>query len=144
MTDASDDKVKTEPSVAVTSEPMTNSDSLMAVVSNLVDERHVMQMIDSQTNMLARFEKSNEMLVNVNALAVIRFDAANRDLKRYTQQLCDLQKDLDSVYHRIKFLRLKLAQQYPQAFKACGNVFNPLDEEEETTEDMKGIQLNDS
>jgi len=63
------------------------------------------------------------MLVNCNALAVIRFENANRDLKRYTQQLTDMQKDLDSVFHRIKFLKLKLTQQYPDAFKGCVMAF---------------------
>jgi hypothetical protein len=57
------------------------------------------------------------MLVNCNALALIRFENANKDLKRFTQQLIEMHKDLDSVFHRIKFLKLKLTQQYPNAFK---------------------------
>jgi len=123
---------------------MSSSEALVGVLSNLVDERDVHSIIESQKNMLSRFEKTNEMLVNCNALAVIRLENANRDLKKYTQQLIDMQKDLDSVFHRIKFLRLKLSQQHPCAFKACGNVFNPLDEEEEeTTENMKNMKIDE-
>ncbi|XP_054160218.1 kxDL motif-containing protein CG10681-like [Oppia nitens] len=120
-----------------------SGDTFIHLVSNLVEDNHVMTINDSQINMLSRFEKTNEMLVNCNALAVIRFESANRDLKRYTQQLVDLQKDLDSVFHRIKFLKLKLTQQYSQAFKDCGNVFNPFnEEEEEINEDLKDLSIN--
>jgi len=99
-----------------------------------VDGGDVQQIIGSQRNMLGRFEKTNEMLVNCNALAFIRLEAANRDLRRHTTQLQDVKKDIDSIFRRIRVLRTKLAQQYPDAFKSC-NVACVLDEEDELVED---------
>lgn len=57
------------------------------------------------------------MLVNCNALAMIRFENSSRELRKHTQQLIELKKDLDLVFKRIRFLKFKLSQQYPQAFK---------------------------
>lgn len=84
--------------------------------------------------MLGRLEKTNEMLINCNALSATRFAVASQDLKKHTQLLFDLKKDLDSVFKRIRFLKMKLAQQYPAAFSACNTVFYAVDEEDEPEE----------
>lgn len=83
---------------------------------------------------LGRLEKTNEMLINCNALSATRFAVASQDLKKHTQLLFDLKKDLDSVFKRIRFLKMKLAQQYPAAFSACNTVFYAVDEEDEPEE----------
>ncbi|CAG2118788.1 unnamed protein product [Medioppia subpectinata] len=134
-------------------EECTESESVSTVMCRLVDSQHVDAVLDSQTNMLSMYEKSNEMLVNCNALAVHRFTHTSVAVQRYVQQLTDLRKDLDSVYHRIKFMKLKLSQQYSHAFKgvslsitidvSCGNVCNRLDEEEETADDIKNVKIRD-
>lgn len=74
------------------------------------------------------------MLLNCNSLSATRFALANQELKKHTQLLFDLKKDLDSVFRRIRFLKMKLSQQYPAAFSACSKVFNVLDEEDEPEE----------
>lgn len=74
------------------------------------------------------------MLINCNALSATRFAVASQDLKKHTQLLFDLKKDLDSVFKRIRFLKMKLAQQYPAAFSACNTVFYAVDEEDEPEE----------
>lgn len=84
--------------------------------------------------MLGRLEKTNEMLINCNALSATRFVVASQDLKKHTQLLFDLKKDLDSVFKRIRFLKMKLSQQYPAAFTACNTVFYAVDEEDEPEE----------
>lgn len=65
---------------------------------------------------LSRFEKTNEMLVNCNALAAIRLDHSSKDLKRHIGKLQELQKDIEGVFKRIRTIRSKLSQQYPDAF----------------------------
>lgn len=57
------------------------------------------------------------MLVNCNALTAIRMQSVNRELLAYTRDLTELKSDLDSIFRRIRFLKLKLSQKYPQAFK---------------------------
>jgi len=105
------------------------ADAFVSLLVNLVRDEDVDTIIDSQKHMLTRFEKTNEMLVNCNALAMQRFEVASKDLKGHTQQLVDMKRDLDSVFRRIRFLRMKLTQQYPEAFKSTK--FNVLDEDEE-------------
>lgn len=65
---------------------------------------------------LARFEKTNEMLVNCNHLSNVRFEKASKDLKSHITTLVEVKKDLDSVYKRIKVLRNKLTILHPEAF----------------------------
>lgn len=57
------------------------------------------------------------MLVNCNALAAIRLEATGRDLRKHVTKLQDLKRDIDAVFKRIRLLRGKLSQQYPDAFK---------------------------
>jgi chromosome segregation ATPase len=66
---------------------------------------------------LTRFDKTNEMLVHCNALAVSRIDRASRDLKHHVHELEELKKDVDSVFKRIRVIKNKLAMEHPEAFK---------------------------
>ncbi|KAI1301893.1 KxDL motif-containing protein 1 [Halotydeus destructor] len=91
--------------------------SLVCGLTNLIDENDVSEIIVSQRQILARFEKANEMLVNCNALATFRFDATNRDLRAHTEKLLYLKKEIDMIFKRIRSLKTKLSQQYPIAFK---------------------------
>lgn len=70
---------------------------------------------------MTRFEKTNEMLVNCNALAAIRFDRASRDLRAHCQILEELKKDMEVIFRRIRSLRTKLSHDLPDAF--TGNNF---------------------
>jgi len=79
---------------------------------------------------LTRFEKTNEMLVNCNALAAIRFDRASRDLRAHCQTLEELKKDMDAIFRRIRALRSKLSHDMPQAFTACSASVTAEDEDE--------------
>uniref|UniRef100_V5ICY7 KxDL domain-containing protein n=1 Tax=Ixodes ricinus TaxID=34613 RepID=V5ICY7_IXORI len=103
-------------------------------LSNQVNHADIESIIQSQKHVLGRLEKTNEMLLNCNSLSATRFALANQELKKHTQLLFDLKKDLDSVFRRIRFLKMKLSQQYPAAFSACSKVFNVLDEEDEPEE----------
>jgi Uncharacterized conserved protein. len=65
---------------------------------------------------LQRFEKTNEMLTNCNALSVNRLKSAGTEFKKHTQLLLEMKKDLDNIFKRIRVMKTKLAAQYPQAF----------------------------
>ncbi|KAG8197781.1 hypothetical protein JTE90_006482 [Oedothorax gibbosus] len=99
-----------------------------------VNEHDVNAIISSQKHMLARFEKTNEMLVNCNALLTARHVGASKELKKHITFLVDLKKDLEGVFRRIRFLKMKLSQQYSDAFassEAANRVFDDFEEEEE-------------
>ena len=66
------------------------------------------------------------MLVNCNALAVVRFDRASRDLKTHLQLLEELKRDMDSIFRRIRTLRSKLSHEYPDAFAGNEHIFRLL------------------
>ena len=65
---------------------------------------------------LQRFEKTNEMLINCNALSAGRLQTANAEFKKHSQLLMEMKKDLDGIFKRTRALKTKLGSQYPQAF----------------------------
>ena len=66
---------------------------------------------------LQRFEKTNEMLSNCNSLSATRLERALRDFRAHTQHVNGLKKELDQVFKRIRSVKSKVAQQYPEAYK---------------------------
>lgn len=115
--------------------------AFVQALQHQVNEQDVHALIQSQKHMLMRFEKTNEMLLNCNALSAVRYGLASKELKKHIQLLVEMKKDLDSIFRRIRFLKMKVSQQYPSAFSACNSVFNVLDEEEEQEDkDTKKLQ----
>ncbi|GBN30977.1 KxDL motif-containing protein 1 [Araneus ventricosus] len=102
-----------------------------------VNEHDINAIIQSQKHMLARFEKTNEMLANCNTLLATRYVTSSKELKKHISFLVELKKDLETIFRRIRFLKMKLSQQYSEAFSASSSVFNVLDEEEEQEEKEK-------
>lgn len=66
---------------------------------------------------LQRFEKTNEMLLNCNALSNGRLKAANDDFKKHIKLINDMKKDLDYIFKKIRNIRFRIGVQYPQAMK---------------------------
>ena len=82
--------------------------------------------VRAQKKMLQRFEKTNEMLTNVNTLSATRFvnnghsytylphlfsprlDRATTDFKKHTAIVVDMKKDLDSIFRRIRNIKASL------------------------------------
>ena len=62
------------------------------------------------------------MLANCNHLSSARLERASRDFKGHTQHVTQLKKDLDSVFKRIRALKVKVASQHPEAY-AHGEYF---------------------
>ncbi|XP_076239018.1 kxDL motif-containing protein CG10681 isoform X2 [Calliopsis andreniformis] len=85
-------------------------------LAGIVDQQDVESMIRAQKQMLQRFEKTNEMLTNCNQLSINRLKTAGNEFKKHTALLIEMKKDLDYVFKRIRIIKNKLSQQYPQAF----------------------------
>ncbi|XP_062815462.1 kxDL motif-containing protein 1 [Anolis carolinensis] len=85
-------------------------------VLSMVNSEDVNAIILAQKNMLDRFEKTNEMLLNFNNLSAVRMQQMNERFLHHTRTLVEMKKDLDSIFRRIRTLKGKLAKQYPDAF----------------------------
>ncbi|XP_014298403.1 uncharacterized protein LOC103579322 isoform X3 [Microplitis demolitor] len=85
-------------------------------LAGLVDQQDVESMIRAQKQMLQRFEKTNEMLTNCNQLSISRLKSAGAEFKKHTALLAEMKKDLDYIFKKIRIVKNKLNQQYPQAF----------------------------
>lgn len=102
-------------------------------LAGLVNQTDVEVMIRAQKQMLQRFEKTNEMLLNCNALSQSRLKIASEDFKKHTKLLHDMKKDLDYIFKKIRNIKSKLSTQYPQPFAEAEAKNKPtcFDEEEE-------------
>lgn len=83
---------------------------------------------------LQRFEKTNEMLTNCNALSASRLKMVGPEFKKHTQTLIEMKKDMDYIFKKIRAIKTKLANQYPTQFAEA--LRNSLAEECE--EDVTG------
>merc|ERR1719458_821310 len=88
-------------------------------------------MVRAQKKMLQRFEKTNEMLTNVNTLSATRLDRATTDFKKHTAIVVDMKKDLDSIFRRIRNIKARLAKQMPEAYGSVGAVEKSGEEDDE-------------
>ncbi|XP_011504388.1 PREDICTED: kxDL motif-containing protein CG10681 [Ceratosolen solmsi marchali] len=110
-------------------------------LAGIVDQQDVESMIRAQKQMLQRFEKTNEMLTNCNHLSVNRLKSAGSEFKKHTALLVDMKKDLDYIFKKVRIIKNKLSQQYPQAYNDA--VRSSLAEEvivEDINQDRKPLE----
>lgn len=103
-------------------------------LAGIVDQLDVETMIRAQKQMLQRFEKTNEMLTNCNALSVSRLKTVGPEFKKHIQLLLEMKRDLDYIFKKIRAIKTKLAAQYPEAFAEAVRSSYAEECEEETTE----------
>jgi len=77
---------------------------------------------------LQRFEKTNEMLLNCNALSQSRFKSANEEFKKHVKLLTEMKKDLDHIFRKIRSIKVKVTQQYPVTYTEAPLLLNSFDE----------------
>lgn len=63
------------------------------------------------------------MLTNCNQLSINRLKTAGNEFKKHTALLVEMKRDLDYIFKRIRIVKNKLSQQYPQAFNGKFNIF---------------------
>ena len=94
------------------------SEVLVQGLAGVVNQGDVEEMVRAQKEMLQRFEKTNEMLTNVNSLSAVRLEKANNDFKKHTQNVLEMKKDLDYIFKRLRIIKQKLSKQMPEAYSA--------------------------
>ena len=96
-------------------------------------------MVQAQKKMLQRFEKTNEMLSNVNRLSASRLERAEKDFKDHTQNVTEMKKDLENIFKRIRKIKVKLAGQMPTAYTAVdGRVEEDKEKDDEYDVALRG------
>ncbi|XP_055371963.1 kxDL motif-containing protein CG10681 isoform X2 [Condylostylus longicornis] len=111
-------------------------------LAGIVNQSDVESMIRAQKHMLQRFEKTNEMIVNCNALSVNRLKVASEDFKKHVKLLNDMKKDLDYIFRKIRNIRTKISQQYPEAYAEALPQRNSFAEEAEDDDDVLSVVEN--
>eukprot|EP00092_Neocalanus_flemingeri_P037304 GFUD01040626.1.p1 GENE.GFUD01040626.1~~GFUD01040626.1.p1 ORF type:complete len:170 (+),score=65.93 GFUD01040626.1:125-634(+) len=96
----------------------TASEVLVQGLAGVVNQGDVEEMVRAQKDMLQRFEKTNEMLTNVNSLSAVRLEKANNDFKKHTQNVLEMKKDLEHIFKRLRIIKQKLSKQMPEAYSA--------------------------
>ncbi|XP_017861397.1 PREDICTED: kxDL motif-containing protein CG10681 [Drosophila arizonae] len=123
----------------------TAAESFIQGLSGMVNQSDVETMIRAQKQMLQRFEKTNEMLLNCNALSQSRLKNASEDFKRHVKLLSEMKKDLDYIFRKVRIIKQKLQQQYPAIYAEVQPQRSSLAEEaEDETETAKAAQLAES
>ncbi|KAK3588546.1 hypothetical protein CHS0354_028964 [Potamilus streckersoni] len=96
-----------------------------------LNREDIVAMVQTQRDMLSRYEKTNEMLINFNILSASRFDVTTQEFRKHTQLLFEMKKDLDVIFRRIRILKQRLGMVHPEAFAACSDVYNLMEDGEE-------------
>lgn len=99
--------------------------------------------MDSFVFRLQRFEKTNEMLLNCNALSNGRLKAANDDFKKHIKLVNDMKKDLDYIFKKIRNIKSRIGVQYPQAMKRVEQKLKTSSLSEESREEVSAINVTD-
>ncbi|KAH8379212.1 hypothetical protein KR009_003712 [Drosophila setifemur] len=107
------------------------AEAFIQSLAGMVNQGDVETMIRAQKQMLQRFEKTNEMLLNCNALSQSRLKSASEDFKRHVKCLNEMKKDLDHIFRKIRIVKQKLQQQYPAIYAEVQPQRSSLAEEAE-------------
>lgn len=120
----------------------TAAEAFIQGLAGMVNQGDVETMIRAQKQMLQRFEKTNEMLLNCNALSQSRLKSASEDFKRHVKLLSEMKKDLDYIFRKVRIIKQKLQQQYPAIYAEVQPQRSSLAEEaEDETESAKSSQI---
>ncbi|KAM8708820.1 hypothetical protein ACLKA7_015741 [Drosophila subpalustris] len=122
----------------------TAAEAFIQGLAGMVNQGDVETMIRAQKQMLQRFEKTNEMLLNCNALSQSRLKSASEDFKRHVKLLSEMKKDLDYIFRKVRVIKQKLQQQYPAIYAEVQPQRSSLAEEaEDETESAKSSQISE-
>lgn len=107
------------------------AEAFIQSLAGMVNQGDVETMIRAQKQMLQRFEKTNEMLLNCNALSQSRLKSASEDFKRHVKCLSEMKKDLDYIFRKIRIIKQKLQSQFPAIYAEVQPQRSSLAEEAE-------------
>ncbi len=92
-------------------------ETLVEKLTKLMNEENVISIRQEQLKMMNDLELANWKLASVNEISETTFNNCAADFKQYTKMLLDMKKQLDSIFRRIRTLKLKAASMYPEAYR---------------------------
>jgi len=114
----------------------TASEVLVQGIAGVINQKDVELIVRAQKKMLQRFEKTNEMLTNVNSLSATRLERAQADFKKHSQTVDTMKKDLEYIFKKIRQIKGKLSSQYPEAYSAATEEKHKIEGEEDDEYDV--------
>lgn len=110
---------------------LSPSRSIVQSTLSLLNEADLAQVLSNQGLMLARFEKTNEMLRTVLQLSAHRYEQMSVEFRGHTQALGTMKRDLDAIFRRIRTLKAVIAKQLPHEFAGASVARIGIEEEPE-------------
>ena len=92
-------------------------ENLTERLTNLMQQDNVITIRQEQIKMMKDLELANWKLASLNEISETTFNNCAADFKQYTKMLHDMKKQLDSIFRRIRTLKLKAATSYPEAYR---------------------------
>ena len=89
-------------SSSTSTSPSPGADAFLDSLLSMVNNEDMVAILKAQSQMLDRFEKTNEMLSNFNRLSAKRYEKTVEQFREHTDTLLTMKKDLDSVFRRIR------------------------------------------
>lgn len=81
------------------------------------------------------------MLINFNNLSQNRLKNVTEDYRKHCKALVDMRKDLDFIFKKIRTIKGKLENKYPESFKRQ-NMQNLDEDEKEVDVEEENINFN--
>ncbi|KAG5681350.1 hypothetical protein PVAND_010794 [Polypedilum vanderplanki] len=121
----------------------TSSEVFVHQLAGLVNPQDISTIIRNQKQMLQRFEKTNEMLLNVNQLSQSRLSNITEEYKKNSKLLIEMKKDLEYIFKKIRTIKSKMEAKYPEAFEQAKrqNMQNLEETDENDEENINYEQL---
>lgn len=94
------------------------SDHFYDRITTMIPDEDLQKILRYQKHALTKFEKTNETFGKFNELSEARYEELHMQFKNNTRMLVDMKKDLDSIFRRIRMLKVRLGKQYEEAFAA--------------------------
>lgn len=66
---------------------------------------------------ISKLDRTNETLVNCNAVAKAKLATLNKTFKKGTQQIIDIKKDVEAIHRKVRNLKAKIIADYPDSVK---------------------------
>ncbi len=85
---------------------------------NIVCQKDVNSIRQSQVQTSRKFEETNEMLHQFNILSEATFIELQSCFKKHEQVLKNLNTNLNGIFRRLRVLNEKLKNKYPESYKA--------------------------
>lgn len=110
-------------------------EAFLEKLTSMMHQDNVIAIRQEQSQMMNDLEVANWKLASLNDISETTFNNCAADFKHCTKTLQDMKKQLDSIFRRIRTLKLKAATTYPEAYRLAEEKSTRRLERDSTPED---------